>query len=99
MTEEIMVELMIFVAGMTGMGLLASLLGKFITRRQVKAPDLGALESRLTRIEQIVESTAIEVERISEGQRFTTKLLAGQAGAAPPPAPPARLPERVITPR
>lgn len=31
---------------------------------------------RLERIEQAVESIAVEVERISEGQRFTTKLLA-----------------------
>jgi hypothetical protein len=30
---------------------------------------------RVGRIEQIVETTAIEIERISEGQRFTTKLL------------------------
>lgn len=29
----------------------------------------------MARIEQIVETTAIEIERISEGQRFTTKLL------------------------
>ncbi len=35
-------------------------------------PDLLA---RITRIEQIVESTSIEIERITEGQRFTTKLL------------------------
>ena len=33
------------------------------------------LLARLARVEQIVESTAIEIERISEGQRFTTKLL------------------------
>ena len=31
---------------------------------------------RLKRIEQAVEAMAIEVERISEGQRFVTKLLA-----------------------
>lgn len=31
--------------------------------------------ARLERIEQAVEAVAIEVERISEGQRFTTKLL------------------------
>jgi hypothetical protein len=30
---------------------------------------------RIARIEQIVESTSIEIERIAEGQRFTTKLL------------------------
>jgi hypothetical protein len=34
------------------------------------------LEQRLARIEHAVESIAVEVERISEGQRFTTKLLA-----------------------
>ena len=31
---------------------------------------------RLARVEQIVEATALEIERISEGQRFTTRLLA-----------------------
>lgn len=31
---------------------------------------------RLERMEQAIDSIAIEVERISEGQRFTTKLLA-----------------------
>ena len=35
----------------------------------------GAVEGRLERIEQAVDSIAVEVERISEGQRFTTKLL------------------------
>jgi len=33
------------------------------------------LLARIARVEQIVESTAIEIERISEGQRFTTRLL------------------------
>jgi hypothetical protein len=33
------------------------------------------LVARMARVEQIVESTAIEIERISE-QRFTTRLLA-----------------------
>lgn len=37
--------------------------------------------ARLERIEQAVEAVAIEVERISEGQRFTTKLLS--EGKAP----------------
>lgn len=31
---------------------------------------------RLERMEQAIDSIAIEVERISEGQRFTTRLLA-----------------------
>lgn len=33
------------------------------------------LAQRLARVEHIVEATALEIERISEGQRFTTKLL------------------------
>jgi hypothetical protein len=38
---------------------------------------------RLERIEQSLEAVAIEVERISEGQRFTTKLLSeGSSGGA-----------------
>ena len=32
-------------------------------------------EDRMIRLEAAVEAIAIEVERISEGQRFTTKLL------------------------
>lgn len=38
-------------------------------------------DDRLARLEQAVESIAIEVERISEGQRFTTRLLAERAQA------------------
>src|ERR1700674_2600181 len=32
-------------------------------------------EARLARIEQAVDAIALEVERISEGQRFITKLM------------------------
>jgi hypothetical protein len=44
--------------------------------------------ARLERMEQAIDSIAIEIERISEGQRFTTKLLSDRV-AASPPAPPA----------
>ncbi|MBI1809804.1 MAG: hypothetical protein HYR75_07905 [Gemmatimonadetes bacterium] len=37
--------------------------------------------ARLARIETALESMAIELERISEGQRFTTKLLSERADA------------------
>lgn len=40
---------------------------------------------RLARIEAAVESIAIEVERISEAQRFTTKLLSERSAASLPP--------------
>ena len=47
---------------------------------------LRDIEERLDRIERAVESIALEVERVSEGQRFVTKLLAEKAT---PPLPPA----------
>jgi|SRR2546423_2501506 len=37
---------------------------------------------RLERMERSIDSIAIEVERITEGQRFTTKLLSEGKGAA-----------------
>ncbi|HYW49432.1 MAG TPA: hypothetical protein VE861_02435 [Gemmatimonadaceae bacterium] len=40
------------------------------------------MASRMARIENAIESVAVEVERISEGQRFTSRLLA--EGAAVP---------------
>jgi len=52
------------------------------------------LQDRLHRIELAVDSTAIEIERISEANRFMTKLLAERAGVMSPVA----KPERVITP-
>jgi hypothetical protein len=57
---------------------------------------------RLQRIEQAIESIAIEVERIGEAQRFTTKLLSDRA-ADPvanriPSAPSARHDLGTITP-
>ena len=44
------------------------------------SPDVQA---RLERMEQAIDSIAIEVERISEGQRFTTKLLAERNNQTP----------------
>jgi hypothetical protein len=41
------------------------------------------LDARLARVEQAVESIAIEMERVSEGQRFVTKLLIDRAPPAP----------------
>lgn len=36
---------------------------------------LASSDKRLERVEQAVESIAIEIERISEGQRYVTRLL------------------------
>jgi len=41
------------------------------------------MADHLNRIETAVDSTALEVERIAEGQRFTTRLLAERGPSAP----------------
>jgi hypothetical protein len=47
--------------------------------------------ARLERMEQAIDSVALEVERISEGQRFTTKLLSeGRNAPGALTGPPAR---------
>ena len=45
-------------------------------KRNAASPGADAdTRARLERIEQAVDSIAVEVERISEGQRFTTKVM------------------------
>ena len=50
------------------------------TRRMERNPTLTPGEKerdeRLARMESAIETMAVEIERISEGQRFVTKLLA-----------------------
>jgi hypothetical protein len=42
------------------------------------------LNARLAQMQQSIDAIAVEVERISEGQRFTTKLLADRSTASAP---------------
>ena len=65
------------------------LISKWIDRRGQLAKGDRSHE-RLSRIEQAVDAIAIEVERISEAQRFTTKLLAEKNGAKAPDVTPTR---------
>lgn len=57
----------------------------------------AAIEARLARLENAIESIAVEMERVGEGQRFTTKLLSERGAVGAPIV--ARPPERVNTPR
>ena len=58
---------------------------RLLTRRSVPRDPLGLESSpRFQRLEQTVETIAMEVERIAEGQRFTTAILAERhPGSAP----------------
>lgn len=61
-------------------------LGRRLDRAPAGKPDAALsreLAERLQRIEHAVDSISIEVERISEGQRFTTRLLSERAAPVP----------------
>jgi hypothetical protein len=55
-------------------------IARAVARRMEREPLAPAiprdLAAQIERMEHAIDSIAIEVERISEGQRFTTKLLA-----------------------
>jgi len=56
---------------------IARAIARKMDRRGATAPGGDAdTRNRLERIEQAVDAIAVEVERISEGQRFTTKIIA-----------------------
>lgn len=52
----------------------------------ISSPQVSEIASRLDRMEQAIDAIAVEVERISEGQRFTTRLLSERAEPAAVPA-------------
>lgn len=62
---------------------LARAFGRRIDRKtelkSVQGPDLTP---HIRQLQDSVDAMAIEIERISEGQRFAAKLLAGRSGAA-----------------
>ena len=64
--------------------------GRAHVRKIERQPPASAISPevmmRLERMEQGIESIALEVERISEGQRFTTKLLSEKGSPIALPA-------------
>ena len=82
MGEKILSDILVFAGLMTILGCTTGIIVTYLKRgpRQLQSRELtGRLDEiveRLSRLENSVETTGLEVERISEGQRFTTKLLA-----------------------
>lgn len=83
-TKRMLIENIITIAAFTALGIsLIEFAKKWLVLRY-KARDTAiapADDGRLARLEASVEAIAIEVERISEGQRFVTRLLAERDGA------------------
>ena len=54
------------------------LITKWLEPRPVPPKELSTISGRLERIESAVDAIALEVERISESQRFTARLQSEQ---------------------
>lgn len=90
MNHEMFQELLVFVGVIVAMGCFTGIVLTLIKRWRSKPAELGRevsaaladIAERLARLEHSSDAMALEVERISEGQRFTTKLLAERAQGA-----------------
>jgi len=59
------------------------LITKWLEPRPVPPRELSTISARLEKIEAAVDAIAVEVERISESQRFTARLQSEQAKRLP----------------
>jgi hypothetical protein len=80
-------EMIVAVCGQaTAVILIVSILNSVVRYRRAgrtgatPTEDLKGIETKLANMQEAIDAVAVEVERISEGQRFTTKLLAERAG-------------------
>ena len=85
-----LIPIVLFV--MVGLTIIGAPIARAIARR-IERGTSGAggsnalpndVSARLERMEHAIDAIAVEVERIAEGQRFTSKLLAGREAAAQP---------------
>ena len=85
MIDNYTLQALLFLIGfVVAVGCITGIVVTWLRRRSVKG--LGAevtsrlddIANRLARLEASVDASAVEIERISEGQRFTAKLLAGR---------------------
>ena len=82
----ILEDVLTFVAGIVALGCTTGIIITLIKRRAKPLPlgdvthRLDEIADRLTHLEHTTDSTAVEVERISEAQRFTARVLADRAG-------------------
>ena len=97
--NELAAFITLFITSGVTISLVAASFFRYLgVKRQASALPKGppaVTDERLARIEQAIDAMAVEVERISEGQRFVTRLLAERSAgetvpdaarlSAPPP--------------
>ena len=82
-----------FTAGMIGLAWVTKVAFRERKQQKPEAVVPGVDEARFARLENAIETIAVEVERIAEAQRFAMKLQAGR-GEPALPAPSGRAAER-----
>jgi hypothetical protein len=89
-SEDAMIlrDIFTFVLAVVGMGCFTGIVTtwfKYRSKRVVSADvttRLGEISDRMAKLDNAIDAMAVEVERISEGQRFVTKVLA-ERGTTP----------------
>jgi hypothetical protein len=87
---KVLEMIFVFAGLMTALGCFTGIVITALKRRSPSLPSrevelrLSDIVDRLARIENSFDATAIEVERISEAQRFTAKVLAERSVSSPP---------------
>jgi hypothetical protein len=86
--RKVFAEMLVFAVTIVGMGCFTGVLVTWIKyrhARHLQSPELmhrlDDIADRMNRMETSIDAVAVEVERISEGQRFTTRLLADRSAA------------------
>jgi len=78
-------DLIVIFGGIVAVVLVVGVTRAFTTwmkGRTADPPDLRAMRERIDEIGAAVDTIAVEVERISESQRFSAQLLAGRSDLA-----------------
>ncbi|MGH7655233.1 MAG: hypothetical protein ACREN6_11285 [Gemmatimonadaceae bacterium] len=73
---EVLAAICVLAACINVFGRASALVFERLRARTPPRPEVG--DDRLRHLEQAVDAIAVEVERISEAQRFSAKLLAGR---------------------
>jgi hypothetical protein len=88
MNPDIAAAMMSSIVGITALGCLTAVLITWLKSRgakQLRVPELNGrldeIAARLGELDHAIDTMAVEVERISEGQRFVSRVLAERQAA------------------
>jgi hypothetical protein len=85
---EVLYEIFVFSGVIVAMGCFTGVVTTWIKYRAKRVINadlnarLGEISDRMAKLDNAVDAMAVEVERISEGQRFVTKVLAERGTTA-----------------